>query len=334
MTKADPDAAPVNVGTRRPKARKKATRQPIAATSEPASPEALHGLSGVQKATLDKLVRLGITRAFDLVLHLPLRYDDETRIYPISEAPSAQDVMVEGRVVETDVKYRPRRQLVSHIEDGSGVLTLRFLNFYPSQVRQLATGTLVRAFGEVRQGFFGPEMVHPRCKVVAEEAPIPKALTPVYPTTAGLGQDTLRRLIERALAECDLTDTLPATATAALRLPRFPDAVRFLHNPPPEVAQDDLHAREHPAWRRIKFDELLAQQLSMRVHYSKRKAAGAPPLRPLRTFTQALLSSLPFTLTPAQRRVLAEIERDLAQPYPMQRLLQGDVGSGKTIVAA
>jgi ATP-dependent DNA helicase RecG len=293
-----------------------------------------YGLSAPNKATLDKLARLGITQAFDLVLHLPLRYDDETRVYPINEAPPGQAVLVEGRVVASDVKYRPRRQLVCHIEDGSGVLTLRFLHFYPSQLKQLAAGVRVRVFGEMRQGFFGAEIVHPRYKVVRENAPVPTALTPVYPTTAGLAQDALRRLIEQALADCDLADTLPAGAVAALRLPPFRDAVLFLHNPTPDVSQDDLQARRHPAWRRVKFDELLAQQLSMRVHYRLRKASGAPPLAPRRMLTKRLAAALPFALTAAQKRTFAEIERDLAQPHPMQRLLQGDVGSGKTIVAA
>jgi ATP-dependent DNA helicase RecG len=291
-------------------------------------------LTGVQKATLDKLAKLGVSRPFDLVLHLPLRYDDETHIHPIGDAPAAQDVLVEGRVVKCDVKFRPRRQLVAHIEDGTGVLTLRFINFYPSQIKQLAEGTLVRAFGEIRHGFFGPEMVHPKVKTVREDAPVAKSLTPVYPTTAGLSQDTLRRSIEQALRECDLTDTLPVTTTAALKLPRFKEAVTFLHRPPPDVALEDLQAREHPAWRRIKFDELLAQQLSMRLHYSKRKAADAPALEPRRTLTRRLLDALPFALTKAQQRALREVERDLAQPFPMQRLLQGDVGSGKTVIAA
>jgi ATP-dependent DNA helicase RecG len=268
------------------------------------------------------------------VLHLPLRYDDETRLYPISEAPAGQHVLVEGSVVECDVKYRPRRQLVCHIEDGSGVLTLRFLNFYPSQLKQLAPGTRVRVFGEMRQGFFGAEVVHPRYKVVAEDTPVPTSLTPVYPTTAGLGQEPLRRLIARALETSDLSDTLPDSVIVPLRLPRFREAVVFLHNPLPDAPQEDLQARRHPAWRRVKFDELLAQQLSMRLHYRKRKAAGAPALKPKRDLTRRLLAALPFALTPAQKRVLAEIERDLTQPYPMQRLLQGDVGSGKTIVAA
>ncbi|HEV7820256.1 MAG TPA: ATP-dependent DNA helicase RecG, partial [Burkholderiales bacterium] len=283
---------------------------------------------------MDKLARLGITRTLDLVLHLPLRYDDETRIYPISDAPSAQNVLVRGRVVECDVKYRPKRQLVCHIQDSTGVLTLRFFNFYPSQVKQLAPGTLVRAFGEIRHGFFGAEMVHPRCKPAAEDAAIAKALTPVYPTTSGLGQDTLRKMIAHALDRCDLRDTLPESITAALGLPPFDNAVFFLHNPSPDVSQEDLQERVHPAWRRIKFDELLAQQLSMRLHYRQRKAARAAALAPKRDLTRRLLDALPFALTPAQRKVLADIERDLKQRYPMQRLLQGDVGSGKTIIAA
>ena len=334
MTKAASVSSPPSTRAPRSTPRKKTARKPSTPTPAAASPDATYAIPGVHKAALEKLGRLGIACKFDLVLHLPLRYDDETRIYPISEAPSAQDVLVEGRVVETEVKYRPRRQLVCHVEDGSGVLTLRFLNFYPSQVKQLAPGTRVRVFGEIRHGFFGPEMVHPRCKAVSDEAPVPTVLTPVYPTTAGLGQDSLRRWIERALTECDLTDTLPVETLSPLRLPLFREAVLFLHNPSPDVSQEDLHARVHPAWRRVKFDELLAQQLSMRTHYSKRKAEGAPPLRPLRTLTQRLLGALPFPLTAAQQRALAEVERDLAQPYPMQRLLQGDVGSGKTIVAA
>ena len=291
-------------------------------------------LAGLSNSTLTRLGKLGIATRFDLVLHLPLRYDDETRLYAINQAPQGEAVLVEGRVVECDVKYRPKRQLVCHIEDGSGVLTLRFFNFYMSQLKQLAAGTRLRAFGEVRHGFFGDEMVHPRYRLVSADTPVPKALTPVYPTTAGLGQEALRRLIERALADCDLTDTLPDTMRASLRLPCFRDAVLFLHNPPPRVAQGELQERRHPAWRRIKFDELLAQQLSMRLHYRRRRAAGAPALKPRGELTRALLGKLPFRLTSAQHRGLAQIRQDLAQPYPMQRLLQGDVGSGKTIVAA
>ena len=291
-------------------------------------------LSGLSKSIVEKLEKLGIAARRDLVLHLPLRYDDETRLYPISDAPHGQNVLVEGNVVECDVKYRPRRQLVCHIEYGTGVLTLRFFNFYASQQKQLAAGTRIRAFGEIRHGFFGAEMVHPKYRVAHGELPVPRALTPVYPTTAGLGQDALRRLIGRALADCDLADTLPDGVIKALGLARFREAVLFLHNPPPEVAQPQLQERRHPAWRRIKFDELLAQQLSMRLHYRRRRAAGAPALRPRNQLTRALQNKLSFQLTCAQQKALAQIRHDLAQPYPMQRLLQGDVGSGKTVVAA
>jgi ATP-dependent DNA helicase RecG len=295
---------------------------------------ALARLLGVSKATAARLAKLGIAGKFDLVLHLPLRYDDETRLYAIREAPQGQAVLVEGEVVECDVKFRPRRQLVCHVTDASGVLTLRFLNFYPSQQKQLAVGSRIRAYGEIRHGFFGAEMVHPRCRGVFANAPVADALTPVYPTTAGLGQDELRRIIGRALVDLSLDDTLPPPMIGALKLPRFRDAVLLLHKPPPEVPDHELTQRRHPAWQRMKFDELLAQQLSMRLHYRRRKAAGAPALAPQRRLTRELLANLPFALTAAQRRALADIERDCAQPYPMQRLLQGDVGSGKTVVAA
>jgi len=291
-------------------------------------------LSGLGNATLTRLAKLGISTKCDLVLHLPLRYDDETHVYPINEAPGGAPVVVEGSVVECDVKYRPRRQLVCHIGDGTGVLTLRFFNFYPSQLKQLAAGVRVRAFGEIRDGFFGAEMVHPKYRVVRTGTPVPKALTPVYPTTAGLSQDVLRRLIEQALTECDLSEDLPDDVIKSYRLPRFRESVLFLHNPPPGEAQAQLQERRHPAWHRIKFDELLAQQLSMRLHYRRRRSAGAPALRQRRVLTRALLEKLPFGLTSAQKKALAQIQSDLSRPYPMQRLLQGDVGSGKTVVAA
>jgi ATP-dependent DNA helicase RecG len=280
------------------------------------------------------LAKLSIHSELDLVLHLPLRYDDETTLYAINAAPPGTPVLVEGGVVEAAIKYRPRRQLVCHIEDGTGVLGLRFLNFYMSQLKQLAPGTRIRAFGEIREGFLGPEMIHPRYRVVHGETPVPRSLTPVYPATAGLGQELLRRLIARALVQCDLSDTLPPALTRGLNLPFFRDAVRVLHSPPANIAQEDLHGRRHPAWRRVKFDELLAQQLSMRASHQRRRAAAAPALKPRAKLTRALLAALPFQLTRAQRRAWRELERDLARPHPMQRLLQGDVGSGKTVVAA
>ncbi len=281
-----------------------------------------------------KLAKLGIARKFDLVLHLPLRYDDETRLCPISDAHPGPEVLVQGAVTDCDIRYRPKRQLVCRIEDGGSALTLRFLNFYGSQVKTLAPGAVVRAFGHVRIGALGAEMVHPRYRIVSADAPVAVSLTPVYPTTAGLGQDALRRMIARALASEPLDDTLPHPVHDALGLPAFGAAVQLLHNPPPEIAQAALQGRTHAAWRRMKFDELLAQQLSMRVHYRQRRAAGAPPLKVRGTLVNALLKRLPFQLTRAQNAVLAQIREDLAQSHPMQRLLQGDVGSGKTVVAA
>jgi ATP-dependent DNA helicase RecG len=300
--------------------------------ASPASPRpaAARGSSGIEA----QLARLGIERPFDLVLHLPLRYEDQTQLHPINRAAPGAPVLVEGRIVRAELRARPRRELCAHLEDGSGVLALRFFTFYPSQVRQLVTGARVRAFGEVRSGRFGLEMVHPRWRLVAAGAPLPAALTPVYPTTAGLAQERLRARIARALAECDLSDTLPRPLLEALGLPSFEAAVRLLHAPPPDVAREALVQRRHPAWRRIKFDELLAQQLSMRLHRERQHAAAAPALPPLGHLTRALLARLPFALTRAQRRAWREIERDLARPHPMQRLLQGDVGSGKTVVAA
>ncbi|MCC7487018.1 MAG: ATP-dependent DNA helicase RecG [Burkholderiales bacterium] len=291
-------------------------------------------LSGLPKAVLAALTKLGIDSQFDLVLHLPLRYDDETVLHPIAAAPTGAPVTVEGTVVDTDVKYRPRRQLVSRIGDGTGVMGLRFLHFYGSQLRQLAPGTRVRAFGEVRSGLLGPEMIHPRYRVVRGEMPLPRALTPVYPTTAGLGQETLRRLVGRALAAADTADTLPPGLAGRLGLPAFGEAVGLLHHPPPSTARAALDERSHPAWRRVKFDELLAQQLSMRLARERRRAGTAPALVPRGTLTRARVAALPFRLTRAQRRAWRELERDLARPHPMQRLLQGDVGSGKTVVAA
>ena len=285
-------------------------------------------------AVRDKLALLGIFQLSDLVLHLPLRYEDETRIVSIHDALSGDTVQIEGTVVKTEVKFRPGRQLVSEVDDGSGGLMMRFFNFYPSQQKLLAPGARVRVMGEIRQGFFGAEMVHPRFRVLRGEVPLPQALTPVYPTTAGLGQDTLRKLAGRALECADLEDTLPEPMRKKLRIPPFAEAVRVLHNPTPDVDAQALVEHAHPAWRRVAFDELLAQQLSMRLHRDRRNRVRAHPLLQHSGLSKHLLGSLPFRLTRAQARTLTEIRSDLARPHPMQRLLQGDVGSGKTIVAA
>lgn len=285
-------------------------------------------------AVVARLERLGLRSPADLVLHLPLRYEDETRLYPIRDAPLGKPALVEGVITHTEIQHRGRRMLVCQVRDASGDLMMRFLNFYPSQVKSYAPGHHVRLYGEVRLGPFGPEMVHPRARVLRESTPLPEALTPIYPTTAGLSQETLRRLVLKALAEAPLEDSLPSELLRRFRLPAFRDSILYLHQPPPDARLELLENRTHPAWRRVKFDELLAQQLSMRLHYRRRRTRTAPPLPARQQLTSALLKHLPFRLTAAQRRVHTEIRDDLAQSHPMQRLLQGDVGSGKTIVAA
>jgi len=285
-------------------------------------------------AIAKKLAKLGLRSADDLALHLPHRYEDETRLTAPEQAPAGQPVLVEARVLKSEVKYRPKRQLVVHAEG----LVLRFLNFYGSQLKQFQRaadeGLLVRAYGEVRPGFFGAEMVHPRYRIVPAGEPLAQALTPVYPTTAGLSQYALRKFVLEALDEAVLDDTLPEAVRQRHSLAGIVESIRRLHMPAPDAASAELIERSGEAWRRVKFDELLAQQLSMRIAYRARRARDALPLPSSGPLLKRFLGKLPFRLTRAQRRAMAEILQDLAQPHPMQRLLQGDVGSGKTIVAA
>ncbi len=286
------------------------------------------------EALRKKLAKIGLHCEADLLVHLPLRYEDETRVMPVAQAPWGQPVQVEVVVSTCEVQFRPRRQMVVRAQDASGELVMRFFSFYPSQQAALSEGSRVRAFGEVRGGFFGAEMVHPRFRKVADDEPLPTEMTPIYPSTAGVGNGTLQKLIGKALAEGDLSDTLPDELRHQLKLPGLARSLRFLHTPPPGTDLDTLHARNHPAWRRVKFDEVLAQQLSLRRAYLARREQGAPVLVAQDDLGARLLDGLPFGLTGAQLRAMAEIGADLAQPYPMQRLLQGDVGAGKTIVAA
>lgn len=290
----------------------------------------------------DLLARLGITRDADFVLHLPLRYEDHTRLTPLASITPALSVQTEGLVVDTQVQYRPRRQLMCRIadpDDAGAQLVLRFFTFYPSQQKVLQPGVRVRVFGDARPGYHGPEMVHPQWKVVTAETPLPTSLTPVYPTTAGLTQEALRKLVLRALSsDASLfAETLSDKVIARRKLWKFGDAVRFLHAPPPrtnELALRALDARTHPAWTRLKFDELLAQQLSMQAHRQARAARAAPALAGTGELTRKLVERAGFKLTRAQQKVWREIAFDLRRTTPMQRLLQGDVGSGKTVVAA
>lgn len=288
----------------------------------------------VSPAIQKKLEKLGLRTRFDLVLHLPLRYEDETHLYPIKDVPSGQAVLVEGEIMVSEVQFKPRRQLVVRITDGSGSLILRFIHFYSSQQKQMAVGRRVRALGEIRHGFLGDEMVHPKIREAREHTPLADRLTPVYSTVNGLTQPVLRKMIHRELTALDLTDTLPQSLRETLDLMPFADAVQLLHAPPPEYSVQQLLDPVLPAWQRLKFDELLAQQISMRLSYRQRRQGKAPVLKGNGQYSQPLEQSLPFVLTAAQQRVLSEIHADMAMPHPMHRLLQGDVGSGKTIVAA
>ncbi len=282
------------------------------------------------------LAKLGLRSEMDYVLHLPMRYVDETEIAPIQQASfcGGQALQVEGVVTVCDVAYRPRRQLVVTIADDSGQLVMRFLNFYGSQITQLSVGTRVRARGEIRHGFFGAELVHPEYKIVNETTPLPTQLTPVYHAGIGVSQTILRREIRSALHSINTADTLTPALREQFGLIDFDTAVRLLHNPPCDIDESSLEDRSHPAWQRMKFDELLAQQLSLQRAQFARRTKAAPSLKTVGAVSKAFSGNLPFALTGAQQRVLAEIRHDITAPHPMQRLLQGDVGCGKTIVAA
>ncbi|MET1530405.1 ATP-dependent DNA helicase RecG [Burkholderia sola] len=294
--------------------------------------------------TADKLAKLGLTRSIDLVLHLPMRYEDETTLTPIGELLPGGIAQTEGVVFDNEVTFRPRRQLVVKIQDDDGEqLVLRFLNFYGSQVKQMAVGQRLRVRGDVRGGFFGMEMVHPAVRVVEADAPLPQVLTPVYPSTAGVSQAYLRKAIENAVERTPLPELLPPEIQRdylkPLDVPSLEQAVRILHHPRVDSDEAALMDGSHPAWTRIKFEELLAQQLSLKRAHEERRTRAAPAMpRRTATDTDALTTrfyaALPFTLTGAQARVVDEIAHDLTLAHPMQRLLQGDVGSGKTVVAA
>jgi ATP-dependent DNA helicase RecG len=282
---------------------------------------------------LDAFARLGVRREIDLLLHLPLRYEDLTVVVPIAATRAGDSAQVEGTVRTSRVDGRPRRMLRVELEDDSGLLTLRFLHFTAVQQRQFAPGARVRAYGEVRASLFGNEIVHPRYRLVGDGSPIPQQLTPIYPTVAGIGQGLIRSAIARRLRSLSLPETVPAGVIARLGLPALTDALKLLHAPPPDASTEALEERSLPAWRRVIFDELLAQQLSLRRARAARADLRAGPLRD-GTLAERLAAALPFALTAAQRRATSEVAHDLALEQPMNRLLQGDVGSGKTVVAA
>jgi ATP-dependent DNA helicase RecG len=350
----------------RPKPQASPAAHGAAAAAAPSAPPDTAAVAAAKPLarTADKLAKLGLARDIDLVLHLPMRYEDETTVTPIGALLPGLSAQVEAVVIDNEITYRPRRQLVVKLSDDAGdVLTLRFLNFYGSQVKQLAVGVRIRARGDVRGGFLGMEMVHPACRAVQEGAPLPQVLTPVYPSTAGVSQAYLRRAIDNALQRTPLPELLPQPiVVSCLPQPVLPlqDAVELLHHPGATVDEAALLDGTHPAWLRIKFEELLAQQMSLKRAHDQRRSRSAPVMPAARapstatgaepsTATGAKPSaatgaaaglvarfeaSLPFALTGAQARVWREIATELALPHPMQRLLQGDVGSGKTVVAA
>jgi len=279
--------------------------------------------------------KLGLVRDIDLALHLPLRYEDETRVIPIAGLRPGETAQVEGVVQHSEVQLRSRRQLVVRLADAHGdELLLRFIHFYPSTQKLLAVGQRVRVRGEARGGFLGQEMVHPVVKPIDDDTPLATTLTPVYPSSAALPQAYLRKAVASGLKRADLSEIIPP-ALVPPGLPPLREALRLLHEPGPDIAVEALDDRSHPAWMRLKFEELLAQQVSQAQSRREREQQRAPAFAVERGGLQErLLAALPFRLTDAQRRVVQEIATDLQREVPMHRLLQGDVGSGKTVVAA
>jgi ATP-dependent DNA helicase RecG len=313
---------------------------PPVASSRTSRPTAAAAPKPAEKTHAQKLLdKLGLRRDIDLALHLPLRYEDETRISRLADARDGETVQIEAEVTHSEVSFKPRRQLRVTVNDGSDSCVLRFINFYPAHQKTLSIGNRVRVRGELRGGFVSREMVHPSFKLAGGE--LPASLTPVYPTVAGLPQAYLRKAVPSGVARADLSETVPAEGLAQLRaLFSLRESLRFLHQPTPDVALAALEDRSHPAWQRLKAEELLAQQLSQLEARRIRGAMRAPPLTPPAkqssqgTLYEQLLAQLPFQLTAAQQRVGHEIDADLQKNVPMHRLLQGDVGSGKTVVAA
>jgi ATP-dependent DNA helicase RecG len=302
-------------------------------------PRPVTELRGVGATLALKLRALGVLTLQDLLFLLPLRYEDRTRLVPLGELLPGQRAAVEGEVLLTEIAFRGRRQMLCRIADGSGFLTLRFFYFTTQQQNGLTRGIRIRCFGETRRGPQGLEMVHPDYRRI--DSPAAKSadehLTPIYPATEGVTQGRLRLLVRMALDQTtarDLTDWLPPALVADSRLPSLREALLYVHRPPADAPVDELLEWRHPAQRRLAFEELLAHQLSLKLLRRRIQSDPGWPLDADGPLKADLLAALPFQLTRAQARVLGEIELDLAQPKPMLRLVQGDVGCGKTLVAA
>ncbi|AYH50073.1 ATP-dependent DNA helicase RecG [Dickeya fangzhongdai] len=297
----------------------------------------LSTLAGVGASQAEKLARLGLETVQDLLLHLPLRYEDRTHLYLINDVLPGMYATVEGEVLRSDISFGRRRMLTCQISDGSGMLTLRFFNFNAAMKNSLSPGQRVLAYGEVRRGKLGGEMIHPEYRVQGESTAVElqETLTPVYPTTEGIRQATLRKLTDQAL---ELLNTHPIDELLPQEMRHglisLPDALRTLHRPPPDVQLAELEQGKHPAQQRLVMEELLAHHLSMLAVRAGAQRHHALALKPKDNLKQQLLAALPFSPTGAQQRVVAEIEQDMNRSFPMMRLVQGDVGSGKTLVAA
>ena len=308
-------------------------REPGASEQRPVT-----ALRGVGAALAERLRRLGVTQVQDLLFVLPVDYDDRTTRTAMGALVPGMRTVVQGEIQLTEVAFRRRRQLLTRLSDGSGFLTLRFFHFSSTQQEGLERGTRLRCFGEVRRGPQGLEMVHPEYRRVTDQSePVEDTLTPLYPLTEGVTQGRLRMLIAQALRELDtagVRDWLPRELTDTLALPPLREALRYVHRPPKDARLAELIARRHPAQRRLAFEELLAHHASLRLLKQAARTDPAPALADAAGLSARLLSSLPFQLTKAQARALAEVEADLRSDVPMVRLVQGDVGCGKTVVAA
>jgi ATP-dependent DNA helicase RecG len=298
-------------------------------------------LTGVGAQTVSRLEKLGIRVIQDLIFHLPLRYEDRTRIYPIGSLMAGMTVLICGRVEFIDILPSGRKSLICRISDGTGFISLKFFHFSANQHNALKPGTLLSCFAEVRHGFAGLEMVHPDYQVISNpDAYVTETrLTPIYPLTDGLSQTTLRKAVKHALSLCNsepqlLIDWIPEAILKQCHYPSLAEAIQTLHAPDDSVSMEALQSGSVPALKRLAFEELLAHHLSLRKAKNKAKVWQAPVFTGDKAVTEQFLRSLPFKLTGAQQRVIAEIEADCRLQYPMMRLVQGDVGSGKTIVSA
>jgi len=306
--------------------------------TEPREQRPVTALRGVGDALAARLAVLGVETVQDLLFVLPTRYEDRTRVQPIGALLAGGRAVVEGEVQLTEVVFRRRRQMLCRIADGSGFLTLRFFHFSSAQQQGLERGNRLRCFGEVRRGPMGLEIVHPEYRRIFDErSPLEESLTPVYPATEGVSQGRLRVLIAQALRELDsagVRDWLPPAILAPLGLPPLREALRYVHRPPVDADLEELDAGKHPVQRRLAFEELLTHQVVMRRLRESVRTDAAWVLTDESALEARFISGLPYELTRAQRRVLDEVDADLVQDRPMVRLVQGDVGCGKTVVAA